>query len=471
MMMHRIRTVRILNMNTIGPLTPQMPISASGGTGAAASSADTGQSTPADTFAKGSVQSQPRGLDLKEASKLISYESENLSEVVTLWQFNTKHYDSQAFIADPGHFYEGGMDGTLRRFKMDGTLLWEKKTGDSNLNVSPAVAPDGTAYVSRVTTLMAYGPDGTQKWNIPLPDGKNTPRNSLSLNLAAGPDGKAYISDRSKLFAVDPNGKIRWSKSLDSAWDKAPVIRHDGSVMCLDRDGTVTCYDPTGKRLWRNRDFPKRESGFCPIHTALVAGPDGSVYAGTAKSAYNRDDQAIIALDRDGNTKWKIPVSSDMDSYCTPSVDQKTGTVYSGAGGSSSEVLAISPDGQVLWKKDVGPILHVTAMPEGKGVIVGIRGGDLHAIDSEGKEIWTFHTGSIFTKPSFGPDGTVYVGSQQMLYALETRERHLDKKMQQKMEEAQNAPEQDNTATVSEECGWLVIDGIRLPIKGQQKPL
>lgn len=455
-------------MNTIGPLTPQTPLHNAGivsvpldSTGIAA------HSMTADNFTQGGTQASPNALNLKEASKLISYQSENLNEVVTLWQFNTKHYDSHAFISDSGHFYEGGLDGTLRRFNLDGTMLWEKKTGHNDLSVAPAIAPDGTAYVSRVVTLEAYNPDGTLKWDIPLPDGKNTPRNSLSLNLAAGPDGKAYISDKSKLYGVDPKGKIRWSKNIESAWDNAPTVRPDGSVVCLDKNGTVTCYDETGKRLWQNKDFPRDEAMFCPIHTSLTAGPDGSIYAGTAASRYDRKDSAIAGLDSHGKTKWKIPVDSDMDNYCTPSVDKKTGTIYSGAGRNSNDLLSISPNGSILWRKDVGSILHVTAMPEGKGVIVGIKGGDLHAIDSAGKEIWTFHTGDIFTKPSFGPDGTVYVGSHQTLYALETRERHLEKKLEEKMQEAENAPQQADISTISEDMGWLIIDGIKIPIKGR----
>ncbi len=58
-----------------------------------------------------------------------------------------------------------------------------------------------------------------------------------------------------------------------------------------------------------------------------------------------------------------------------------------------------------------------------------------------------------------------------MLYALETRERHLEKKLEEKMQEAENAPRESNTAAISEDIGWLIIDDIKLPIKGSQKLL
>jgi hypothetical protein len=219
-----------------------------------------------------------QGLDLKKAAKIVSYESENLPEAITLWKFETKHYDSRAYISTGGHFYEGGLDGTLRRFSSDGSILWGVKTGHNDLSVTPAVASDGTVYVSRVVALEAYNPDGTRRWDLPLPGAEGMDRNSLKLELAVGPEGNAYIHDATRLFAIDPKGKVRWSKDLQTWGVECPAVRPDGSVYAMDRQNVLYCFDSTGKRLWINSDLKNENSHLPDISTNLIVGPDGTVY-------------------------------------------------------------------------------------------------------------------------------------------------------------------------------------------------
>jgi outer membrane protein assembly factor BamB len=418
---------------------------------------------PSDTL---DTSQRQTGIDFSKASKLVSYESDNLPEAITLWKFDTEHYDSTAFVSPGGHFYEGGLDGTLRRFAPDGSILWEKKTGHNDLSVVPSVAPDGTAYVSRTVALEAYNPDGTLKWDLPLPDGRDIPRNSLHGQLSLGPEGNAYIFDATQLYAITPNGKVRWKKKMQSAWhDNPPVVGADGTLCCCDRQNTICAFDSMGKQIWKNTDIAAKEAKTLPdVTTQLALGPDGSVYFGTRNSKWNENDCKLMALDGKGHMKWSISTDSELSNYEEPSVDQKTGLVYTGSGRNGRELWAVDPDGTVLWKKDVGSILHVTAMPEGRGVIVGIKGGDLHAFEPDGKPIWTFHTGNIFTKPSFGPDGMVLVGSGKSLYALESRDKFLARKLEEKKDAIMKEPDSAPSPAVEEESGWIIIGGVKLPI-------
>ena len=398
-------------------------------------------------------------INFKKASKLVSYKSPESSELVTLWRFDAKHYDSTGFITPEGYFYEGGGSGTLRRFSLGGELLWEKETGHNGLSVAPAVAPDGTAYVSRIVALEAYNPDGSLKWDVPLPDDRNIHANSLSQNIAAGPEGNVYVHDALHLYGVDAKGRVRWTKKMQTWHSNRPVVGPDGTVHTVEKNNTIHAYDPTGKLKWKNTCLTRENPGLPDINTPLAIGPDKSVYFGGRRILTDGCEFGLIALDPGGEVKWRIPTESDLSGYEAPSVDQKTGSIYFGAGSKSEEVWAASPDGQVKWKKQVGPILHVTAMPDGRGVVVAIRGGDLHAFDGEGNPLWTFHTGNIFTRPGFDPNGIMYVGSGKTFYAIQTLREYLDK------EDGPGAP---SSPTISEDEGWIIIGGVKLPIHEKQ---
>ena len=116
-------------------------------------------------------------------------------------------------------------------------------------------------------------------------------------------------------------------------------------------------------------------------------------------------------------------------------------------------------------KKQKGSVLHITAMPDGQGVIVGIKGGDLHALDPNGDPIWTFHTGNIFTKPSFGPGGITYTGSGETLYALESKDKFLKRRMEEEKELILSSPDSKETPTIEESEGWILVGDVKLPIK------
>lgn len=416
---------------------------------------------PADSF----TRSPATGVSLSKASKLVSYKSDNLRDAVTLWKYDVHHFDPRASVGPDQRIYEKGLcDDTLRCLAPDGTIVWEKKM-KSTLPECPAASPKGTVLVSNVLSLEAYNPDGTLKFDIPLPDSKDIRNNSLSTNLSVGPEGNAYVHDAMRLFAVSPEGKLLWTKKLSPAWrDNPPVVGKDGIVYAVDRQNTVYAFEPGGKLKWKNSDLFQEKPALPDVTTALAVGPDGSVYFGIRNSKWDTKDCRLIALDSRGKEKWSIPTDSELSNYEDPDVDQKTGIIYTGSGRDGKEVWAVSPDGKVLWKKDVGPVLHITSLPEGQGVVVGIKGGDLHAFDNEGKPLWTFHTGDIFSKPTLGPDGVLYVGSRQALYAIESRDRFLEEKAGDMKKEILESGPGSDASTITGDESWIIIDGVKLPV-------
>lgn len=447
-------------MDPVHPLKQaHTPVSAGGAPPPQASDVN----TPADSF---SASGTP-GIDMGKAAKIITSKSEYHGDIITLWKYDVKHYDPMAAVGPDGRIYEKGLcDDTLRCFAPDGTIQWEK-TMQSTLAERPFVAPDGAVYLSNVLTLEAYNADGSPRFNIPLPDGRDVPHHTLKTELAVGPEGNAYVHDATQLYAVDKKGKLRWSKKIQTWGVDRPVVGQDGKVYTADKQNVISCFDNTGKLLWKNNDFFNEKPGLPDIGTELALGPDGTLYFGINNSATYGHNCGLVAIGPDGKMKWKLPTDSNLSNYESPEVDQATGTIFTGSGRDGQELVAVNPDGTVKWKKEVGLILHVTAMPEGKGVAVGIRGGDLHAFTNEGEPLWTFHTGNIFSKPTFGPDGILYVGSSKSLYAIQPGHDYLEKVAQQQKDHALHPDEEASTPTITEADSWIIIGGVKLPVHSQ----
>lgn len=417
-------------------------------------------STPSDSQVMLSATSQPHSpLDVSKVADILTKKSDVSGEVAVVWEKETKHYDSNASVAANGNIYEGGLcDSTLRCLSPKGDLLWEKVTEANSVN--PAAAPDGTVYVSRIISLKAFNADGSLRWDLPLPGKKDMERNSLCSQLAVGSDGTAYIFDYGHLFAVDPGGKVKWKKDLEHAWtDDPPVIGPDGTIYCLDRQTTLYAFNENGSLKWKNTDMtqPRKEFGnMALITTRLAPGPDGSLYFGTG-------DGRLVCLDERGKFKWDVKMDKEMDHYASPSVNQKTGTIYVGAGRYNEGIVAINPDGTQKWKNvTIGPVFHSTAAPDGKGVIVSIRGNTTHYINEEGALEWTYP--HQITKPVFGSDGTIYAGAQKSILAFTTKEEFL-KKLEK---DAISGPGEHAPPQIEEDEGWIIIDNIKIPVNREE---
>jgi hypothetical protein len=410
-------------------------------------------SEPRDRLMKASQATST--IDLGTVADVMSGSARVYEQVAAQWIADTGHYDSTATVSAQGNIYEGGLcDSKLRCFSPEGKLVWEKETDAST--VYPCAAPDGTVYVSRIVSLQAYNPDGSLKWDLPLPGKKDMDRNSLATHLTVGKDGTAYIFDYSRLFAVDSSGKIKWKNNLEHAWvDDPPVIGSDGTVYCLDRQSTLYAFNSNGTPKWKNTDWTKpgeKNGGLASITTKIAPGPDGSICFGTG-------DGHLACLDEKGKLRWSIKMDASMDNYSSPSINPETGTIYVGPGRDQNGLMALNPRGELLWRNnDLGPAFHITALPEGGGVMVSIRGGGTHCLDESGQERWKFP--QQVTRPAFGSEGTVYVGGGKSLYALSSLE-DFEERLKKHIEDA---PPEKDPSKIEEQEGWIVIDNLRIPV-------
>jgi outer membrane protein assembly factor BamB/subtilisin family serine protease len=280
-----------------------------------------------------------------------------------------------------------------------GGLVGGQMTGD--ITSSPAVAADGTVYVGSTDSYVyAVNPDGTLKWNRATGD-------SIDMaSPAVGPDGTVYIgSNDGYLYALNPaNGSRKWRYPATTAIGSAPAVATDGTVYFHD-DTALYALTATGTKKW---------SLALPLanYSSPAVARDGTIYVGSTNAA-------CYAVNPDGSLKWKF--TTDNDVYTSPAV-ATDGTIYVAT--LSGSVYAVSPAGvqRWIWRNTDGS--SITSSPAlGSDGTLYFAGYDqkLHALRSDGTERWSFRLGDEVraSSPAIAADGTIYVGCYDgLLYAV-----------------------------------------------------
>jgi outer membrane protein assembly factor BamB len=339
-------------------------------------------------------------------------------------------------------------------------LAWTFATG-ARICADAAVASDGTVYVaSHDRRLYAIGEGGRQLWSYDA-GGK------IWTSPAIGKDGTIYVgSDEDKLAAIDPSGKERWvfvttepaargDKPEDGRWDvdTSPALAADGTVV-FGCSRFVYALSPAGALRWRF----EAGAGRAKVFSSPAMGRDGTIFFGTQGRTFH-------ALTPIGAAGWSLSTKGDNDG--SPSVGDD-GTVYFGSddgrlravapggtlrfavdlGGPVRAPVAIARDG-TIYASTFGPRPFLAALDgrtgavrwrfyiePGDGDLYGIQSGALvdaggyvyfggrdryvYCLDPAGGLAWRFLTGGqVDAGPVLGPDGTLYVGSDDgKLYAF-----------------------------------------------------
>jgi outer membrane protein assembly factor BamB len=277
---------------------------------------------------------------------------------------------------------------SLVAINSSGTILWRKVLPQQEIGI-PSLGLDGTIYVTLGTKLLAFDSMGTNIWGLEL-------QNSYSNGkLAIGSDGTIYVAGRN-LYAVSSTGQLRWAfKVAEYSSFQPPVIGSDGTIYAL-QDGKLYSINPDGSQQWNSS---------CSLYyraTSITLGRDGIIlcidlYGG------------LTAMNRDGSEKWKS--------------DKLTGgSIVVG----SQAIYAISSDGSQMLVFDFDGTVQTTPISTGGSIgALGQDGllyttntydlGPTNAITADGKASWTFAAGVI---QAVLPDGTMYIGNRNTLYAV-----------------------------------------------------
>jgi outer membrane protein assembly factor BamB len=348
-------------------------------------------------------------------------------------------------------------------------LQWAFATGGRITADAAVTADGGTIYVaSHDGKLYALAADGTRRWAFEA-GGK------IWSAPAIGPDGAVFFgSDSDRLFAVDADGGERWrlgtakaaakgekppfkgDKVEDGRWDvdTSPALLADGAVVFGCHADVIAARPDTGAVAWSS----DAGGGTAKVFASPALGRDDTIYVGTQADR-------LVAIDRRGARLWAVATGGDDDA--TPAVGDDDAIVF---GSDDGSVRAVAPGGAVKWRTPLGgPIRAPIAIgPDGtvyastygeepfiaaldgatgverwrfrtapgEGAFYGIQSGALvdadgyvyfggrdrfvYCLSPAGELVWRFETGDqVDASPAIGPDGTLYVGSDDgRLYAF-----------------------------------------------------
>lgn len=141
------------------------------------------------------------------------------------------------------------------------------------------------------------------------------------------------------------------------------------------------------------------------------------LFAGTAASLHAQAD---------GTVRWGYSVVGFVDSSPAVGAD---GTIYVGiridTTPTRGRLLALTSAAVKKWEflapdwVESSPAIAA----DGKTIYFGCWDGNLYAVDLNGKKIWAFDTHStIFSSPTVGPDGTIYIVSGDAILHAVTRD-------------------------------------------------
>ncbi len=235
---------------------------------------------------------------------------------------------------------------------------WSFSANDSLRENNVFVGDDGTFYTALGHSIYAIAADGSTKWSLDpgFDDWYDTNYKNLRIKAAAFENGNVYMmvvpSDRNNtqasdgmVMAITPDGKVAWSKNIEflnggslAAVNGRLVSFHNYNMSVYDDlDGTllwdisnVDCpvVDPAGKIYfikdlgeYRLINGPLAVMAYdlngtrCWSHLLSEYGIDRLAYGSTLMFLnetlclpyYN----GVIALDGNGNFKWK----TDVDEY------------------------------------------------------------------------------------------------------------------------------------------------------------
>ena len=266
---------------------------------------------------------------------------------------------------------------------------------------------------------------GKKKWSVEtappwIAANEGTPTVVKDGSIFQMTAGESF--SKPQFYKLSKDGKITWNntpggtcgtKKCDG-WDSSPALGDDGTLYTANDDiGTIQAYDQTGRRVGEvdldpKSDLETQSAALDADNIGYFSG-NGHVWALTAKKqlwsftdpiaaktpdfnppAYFHNIKSSPALTPDGKVIWTYVFETTKGG-----VTQQTTRVYAFAAGKTLKQL---------WVSNLGPTTPKEGLPPGPGLASDYADA--------------LHYRSGITSPAVGPDGTIYVGHCDGLFAL-----------------------------------------------------
>lgn len=268
-----------------------------------------------------------------------------------------------------------------------------------------ALGSSGVIYagvsVGSKSYLLALNSDGTVKWKYTASASVGTP--------AVGADGTVYAPCGTKLIAISSKGKLKWQYDTNTGINKKIVIGNDKNiyfgVFAGYTDEQLCALKPDGKKSWTLKTGS--------VYSEFVVGKDGSVYYTTWDMQKGDDGYMLHALKPDRSEKWSCAINGLPNDLIYGKDDSLFLSI-------NQTLLAIDVvTGTKKWETKFDSSLNRLAISSDGTVYAGSE-GVLYAADANGTKLWETKVGEYLYGLRTDTGGIVYVSSSDhMVYAID----------------------------------------------------
>ncbi len=224
------------------------------------------------------------------------------------WRLDLGGQVSSPAVRDDGQVIVGNSSGLLVMLHPDeqGPVEeWRVDLGEQSYG-SPVFSQDGrTAYQSGVSGVFAVA-DGTVLWH------STAPNEIVEVSPAVAPDGTVVIgSNDDHAYGLDPaDGSVTWNHDLGFTTYSSPGVTRDAISYIGDHGNKITGLNARNGNVVFAFQGSKVDDGpgGIGIWTSVLVDARHSVYAGTRQGL-------IYGVDRSGHLMWTVDAQTTVDSY------------------------------------------------------------------------------------------------------------------------------------------------------------
>lgn len=374
-------------------------------------------------------------------------------------------------LSNDNFVYMTSEDHIARKFDAaTGRQIWQfdlRNSADGpspegNTHVSPSIDMDGTSYFGtgntsgKIARLYALNPDGTKKWVMSSDantgfwnkGNASTPR----LHYIICPIGDDYVyvgnaGGAGSVLAVDKNTGFRSGYAASSANDGGPNGGVTGGMVLSGttvawygaKNGVFGCSATAlnaggNVPYWQVSNGKTSDTG----NGSLAVGADGTIY-GCARltQGENAGTSCVFAISPSGSELWRCSIGITGNLDLGGAVIAADGSIIVTAKRTAGEfnggVYCVSPTGQLMWKYGIAEdVSGCAAVDQGGNIHFGTEQGSYYIIkpspgedqlvlkkdlaamiaesDSPMASSWSAGGGKIWSSPTIGNDGTIYIG-------------------------------------------------------------
>ena len=278
----------------------------------------------------------------------------------------------------------------------------------------PAIAPDGTIYISSNSGVQAYSPAGKQLWKLTLA----VPGTPVIAN-----DGTLYFAcNYGLVFGVSSAGKLIWQPQIGlNGFHTPPALSSDGSLFYVNSPSDIYAFRPMQSNgvYWSLQTFREgllETANVLPGSARVDSHTSGGTPVLLGDSALIVARQSFLhSISTSGNRSWTLEFTPGGVSLGAIGPDA---TIYVNDG--RNVLYALDPSGSTKWQFEGGGFLG-SAVVDTAGVIYFTNGDAVFAVNPDGTLKWRYSKQlqpHFVTSPTLAADGTIYVGAEFGLLAF-----------------------------------------------------